>query len=263
MIKKTAILVLLTFSSLVFSQENVFNNYKYVIVPEQFDFLSETDQYQTSSLTKFLLEKKGFEVYLSNEKLPDDLATNRCLGLVADVKRESNMLTIKNFVEFKDCYNKVIYTSKIGKSKIKDYKRGYQDAIRNAFATMNDVTYSYKPKPQKAIDKNLVDEIKIEKDAVNVDDKSQLPIDEKEIKESIKEDVTVKSAVMLYAQANDLGYQLVNTKPEVVFIILKTSKPTFFIIKNKNGILYRKDTNWMAEYYEDNQLVKKEYSIKF
>lgn len=251
------------FSSIVFSQNNVFNSYKYIIVPEKFDFLSEPNQYQTSALTKFLLEKKGFKVYLSNEKLPDDLALDKCLSLIAEVKKESSMLTIKNYIEFKDCYNNVIYTSKIGKSKIKEYKKGYQDAIRNAFEMMNDVTYKYQPKTKNAVEKALVDEKSIEKDAVNIDDKIEVTKNVAIEKVTIKEVATIKTASVLYAQANDLGYQLVNTKPEVVFVILKTSKPTFFILKNKNGILYRNDTDWIAEYYENNQLVKKKYSIKF
>lgn len=261
--KKVTFLILLMFSCVLFSQKNIFNDYKYIIVPVNFDFLSESDQYQTSSLTKFLLEKKGFNVYLSNEKLPDELAVDKCLALIADVKKESGMLTIKNFIEFKDCYNTVVYTTEVGKSKIKEYKRGYQDAIRKAFISMNDVIYKYDPKAKKVVEKKLVNDKVVEKDAVKIDDNSEIVKETKIQKDSVKEIVTIKTDTMLYAQANNLGYQLVNTKPEVVYLLLKTSKPTFFIIKNKNGILYRKDTNWVAEYYENDKLVKKEYSIKF
>ena len=38
------------------------NDYKYVSVPEKFDFLKSNDQYQLNSLTFFLLKKKGFTV---------------------------------------------------------------------------------------------------------------------------------------------------------------------------------------------------------
>ena len=43
------------------------NDYKYVIIPEKFDFVNESDKYQTSSLTKFLL-KRGIKVYKKKNK---------------------------------------------------------------------------------------------------------------------------------------------------------------------------------------------------
>ncbi|MGY8910777.1 MAG: hypothetical protein ACKVIG_13095, partial [Flavobacteriales bacterium] len=67
MIKKTIFLLMLLVSNSLLSQQTNLNKYQYIIVADQFDFLKEVDQYQTSSLTKFLLEKKGFEVFLSNQ----------------------------------------------------------------------------------------------------------------------------------------------------------------------------------------------------
>ena len=88
MIKKITITVLFLVTFTGFSQQSNINNYKYIIVPDRLEIVKKVDQYQTSSLTKFLLAKKGFEVYLSNEKLPDDLALNRCLALTANVVDE-------------------------------------------------------------------------------------------------------------------------------------------------------------------------------
>ena len=62
----------------VFSQNDI-NNYKYVSVPDRFDFLKSTDQYQVNSLTKFLLEKNGFLVLDTSSNYPSDLENNRCL----------------------------------------------------------------------------------------------------------------------------------------------------------------------------------------
>jgi len=41
------------------SQTKKMSDFKYIIVPNKFDFLKKSNQYQTSSLTKFLLQKKG------------------------------------------------------------------------------------------------------------------------------------------------------------------------------------------------------------
>ena len=45
-----------------FEAQTDLNQYKYVAVPDRFDFLKTSDQYQLSSLTQFLLTKKGFTV---------------------------------------------------------------------------------------------------------------------------------------------------------------------------------------------------------
>ena len=37
--------------------QTALNQYKYFSVPERFEFLKESDQYQVNSLTKFLLQK--------------------------------------------------------------------------------------------------------------------------------------------------------------------------------------------------------------
>ena len=50
----------LIFSSyLSFAQKNI-NNYKFIIVPKQYEFQKSEDSYQINSLTKFLFERDGF-----------------------------------------------------------------------------------------------------------------------------------------------------------------------------------------------------------
>ncbi|MFT7331281.1 MAG: hypothetical protein ACI848_001359, partial [Roseivirga sp.] len=67
----------------------------------------------------------------------------------------------------------------------------------------------------------------------------------------------------LYAQPNENGFQLINLKPAVVFLILKTNIKDVFIISNKNGVLYKKGPSWIAEFYENGTLVEKKYQLKF
>ncbi|SDR73223.1 hypothetical protein SAMN05216503_0657 [Polaribacter sp. KT25b] len=262
MIKKITFLLVLFITSSLFSQQINLDKYQYIIVPVQFDFVKKTDQYQTSSLTKFLLKKKGFKVFLSNETLPNELNNNRCLALFASVKDDSSMFTIKNTIEIKDCYGILLYSSEVGKSKNKDYKKGYQEAIRKAYETMTDFEYSYNPASNNV--KNVE-----RKEAVIVDKvKTISPIIDtpSDVKiETLKEKTTVSSTTLdvLYAQATSNGFQLVNTTPKVVFVLLKTNVKDIFIINEKNGILYKLGDNWVAEFYENNQLITKEYQIKF
>lgn len=231
----------------MFSQKKNINNYKYIIVKEKFDFLKKSDQYKTSSLTKFLFKKEGFTVFMDTESLPNDLAQNKCLALFTEVKDKSSMFTIKNIIELRDCNQNIIFTSKVGFSKEKKYDRAYYEAIREAFESIKSLKYSYQPIIKKAI--------------------VPVVIPKKEIKIVLKAKEVVKVVVnklpILYAQSKENGFQLVNATPEIVFQILKTNLQNFYIIKDKNGILYKKNESWVAEYYNENQLVQEEYQIKF
>ena len=55
------IVIFIIFQTSLYAQTGL-NQYKYVSVPDRFDFLKTNDQYQMSSLTQFLLTKKGFTV---------------------------------------------------------------------------------------------------------------------------------------------------------------------------------------------------------
>jgi hypothetical protein len=264
MIIKSAFFLVFLISTSLFSQQINFNKYQYIIVPDKFDFVNKTDQYQTSSVTKFLLKKKGFKVFLSNEQLPEVLSNNKCLALFASVIDNSNMFTIKNSITIKDCYGKTLLTSAVGKSKEKVYDKGYQEAIRNAFESMSNFKYSYNPS---------VETFKKEEVTVNeISKKEIIPVVKEkkvdlipDVKTELNKEKTVvfKSVEFLYSQPKNNGFQLVNTKPEVVFVILKTNVKDFFIIKDKNGIIYKVGENWVAEYYENNQLITIQYQIKF
>jgi len=225
-----------------FSQEQKINKYKYVIVPEKFDFLKRADQYQTSSLTKFLFKKKGFSVFLSNEKLPNDLLLNRCKSLSVSVVDESGLLTVKSKIVIKDCYGETVYISDIGKSKNKDYKKAYHEAIRRAVETMGDVQY----------DPSIED--------TTVATASKVAKNQVEKKGSLPAPMVIET---LNALPKNNGFQLVNKASKVIFEVLKTRKEDVYIIKGKDGSFYKNDEKWYAEFYENDKLVKKEYKVNF
>jgi hypothetical protein len=259
MIKKAVFFLIILMGFSLYSQVDSFSKYQYIIVSDKFDFLKDTDKFQTSSLTKFLFQKKGFKVFLSNEKLPVALNANRCLALFVSVIDESSMLTVKNSIEVKDCFGKIVYKSDIGKSKSKDYKIAYHEAIRDAFAAMVDFEYSYDP---SSLAKKQPDT-----KVVHIESKSEVDlgvsIPEIKDKSNKQEEITANAVVVLYAQTIENGFQLVNTKPEAVFLILRTTRKDFFILKNRNGNFYKNGDNWLAEYYEDGTLLKKEFQVKF
>jgi len=126
----------------LFAQKDI-NSYKYIIVPNQYEFQKTEDQYQINSLVKFLFEKDGFNVMSTTSPFPEELAKRPCMGLKAIVKNKSGMLTTKVKIDLVDCFNSVVFSSEEGKSKIKDYKKGYQDAVRKAFVAIDSLHYKY------------------------------------------------------------------------------------------------------------------------
>ena len=107
-----------------FAQKSL-NEYKYVIVPEQFQFQKEANSYDLNALSKFLFNKYGFTAFLSTDTYPEDLRMNPCLALTANLEKKSGMLSTSVYFELKDCGNKIIFTSEIAKSKEKDFKAAY------------------------------------------------------------------------------------------------------------------------------------------
>ena len=266
MIRKIAISLLFIITISTYSQQEKINNYKYVIVPQKFKFLKSADQYQTSSLTKFLLKKKGFIVFLSSDRLPNELFNDKCKALTANVIDNSSMFTMKSTIQIKDCFGTILYTSKKGRSKEKDYKKGYHESIRSAYATMSDLEYKYNPiketielKKDSKVDLVMpVNKVVPEKVLTKV---KEVAPERKEITKEIFSPSTKTET--LYAQVKPNGFQLVNTVPSIIFHILKTKVKDVFIIKGKNGIMYKNNNTWVAEYYEDDILVIKQYMIKF
>ncbi len=137
-----------------FSQTKL-NNYSYVTVPEHFEFLKGKDKYQLNSLTKFLFNKYGFHAFFENE-LPQVIS--RCEGLKADVIKEGGFIYTKLAVVLTDCNGNEIYRSPQGKSKLKDYRQAYSQALRRAFENIERLEVK-----QKSLDNNKDEEIIVEK----------------------------------------------------------------------------------------------------
>lgn len=257
---KKILLIALFISTASFAQKTL-HNYKYVIVPSKFDFVKSKDKYQTSSLTKFLFNKLGFTAFLDNEELPSELTDNRCKALTGTVFDDSGMFTTKSIVELKDCNNKVVFTSKEGKSKDKEYKKAYHEAIRDAFKS---ISYSYQPLSENTVvaKQEVVQEAEEVKEPEVVEEVVNATADATENPKKTLKNLENKTNV-LYAQPTANGFQLVNTKPEVVFKVLKTSVKDVFVIKDKNGVLYKDGNTWVAEYYNQNKKVVSKYQVKF
>jgi hypothetical protein len=123
--------------------QNTINNYKYVLLPQKFEFLSSTNEYQLNSTAKSLLEQKGFIVYWMNGDMPQAVAANRCNALVADFTQRRALFSTNLTLTLKDCYGNTIFKGKEGRSWEKDFGTAYNEAMNNAFTTLKALPYKY------------------------------------------------------------------------------------------------------------------------
>tara|TARA_R110002051_G_scaffold107681_4_gene180603 strand:+ start:6743 stop:7588 length:846 start_codon:yes stop_codon:yes gene_type:complete len=280
--KKIVFILLLTFCLQSFGQNEI-NNYKYIIVPKQFDAFKKPNQYQTSTLIKYLFAEKGFNV-IYDDALPAELSSNRCLGLLVGLNDESGMFSTKASLSLKDCNSKEIYKTGEGLSKIKEYKSSYDEAIREAFnSSLANFNYSYKKETSDPITvsfKNDVKEVKeesipveqiaekeVEKESVVIEKTSSEVMTP--VKASLAPAITVEKEVskdVVYAQNIPNGYQLVDSTPKIIMKIFKTSQQNIYLgeeTSGTSGLVYAKDGAWFFEYYSGDKLVVKTLTIKF
>ncbi|WP_299147942.1 hypothetical protein [uncultured Dokdonia sp.] len=168
------LLMIASLSSNLYAQS--VNDYKYVIVPEKYDFLKSPDQYQVNSLTKFLFNKYGFEAYKEKDKEILKNPIDPCEALYAQVTSESTFIQAKLTVILKDCNDQVIFKTSEGRSKNKDYKKAYHGALREAFLDIEALQYNYNPSATAVERKTTkIPESSIAKDkSPDLDEKKQI-----------------------------------------------------------------------------------------
>jgi hypothetical protein len=239
------VFVFVLFTSFCFGQN--INNYKAVIVPLKFDFIRTNNQYRLCTISKNNLINAGFIVFYANEIIPKEY-NDRCELLYYDIVKESVFLATQFHIELKDCSGNLIYKSERGYTKEKDTELAYADALKKAFESVNSLHYKY--------DKNRVitSEVTLKNEMAPV---VVSPVSNAIIEKSTSD--------LVYAQATQNGYQLVDASPKVVFVLYKTSRSDLYIATkgNSQGVFVQKDNQWFFEYYENEKLVSEKVVVKF
>jgi hypothetical protein len=106
------------------------SDYKYVVIPSEFNDFKENRSYGLSTfLDRSLKSKKYIVLSETKSQWPQDALMNPCKIVSADILDDKSMFRNKVILQFKDCNSKVVYSEK-GSSTIKEYEPGFQDALR-------------------------------------------------------------------------------------------------------------------------------------
>lgn len=235
------------------------NDYKAVIVPLKYDFMKSDNQYRMATITKSNLNKAGFNAFYANEQLPPELG-DRCQLLYVDVKKDNAFLVTKLFVEFKDCYGKVVYTSEVGRSKEKDYEVAYRESLNMAFVSVNALQYKYSGNAVASAYKAPAPAATSTTPAVAVSTAAARNL------VVVAPSPDLKDPNLLYAQPTESGYQLIDKTPKVVMKLLKTSQTNVFIAIKDNvqgSLILKEDGHWYFESYQNDKLVSEKIVVKF
>jgi hypothetical protein len=143
MLKKAALFAVLFFFVLPVVSQNELNAYKYIIIPKKYDFLKTENQYRLNSLTKHNFDKLGYMTLIQGEALPDEVKSNPCMAATADVVNESNAFTTKLKLTLSNCLGQIVFTSKQGTSKIKEFDKTYSDALEKCFVSVMELNYQF------------------------------------------------------------------------------------------------------------------------
>lgn len=216
------------------------NAYKYIIIPKKYDFLSKENQYRLNTLTKYMFDQEGFTTVLRGEDYPDDLMSDPCLALTADIDDNSNLYKTKLNLILLDCHDNVVFTSVEGTSKIKQYDKTYIDALEKSFVSVKYLNYKYDPSIKgQASKKSEIQQVAVAEPVDNKIVASEItPIEEKaaitktptvepesatkempEVKQEVKEPVIAVAAVPIAKEEH-------KTEPK------EESKPESIIARN-------------------------------
>lgn len=261
------------------------NNYKYIIVPLEFDLSSHEDQYQINSLTEFLFNKYGYKAFLENESFPEDLKLNRCLALKADViEVKGGFLNTKLQINLMDCEDRLVVSSKVGKSREKEHRVAHNLAVRDAFKTFQFFNYKYKSdavipalSSNKSVSTKTNDDV-TQKEIERLKQEVATLKKEKGVKQNVIKPVVEKpskvnkienskalkgDAIIFYAQPIKKGFQVVDQTPKVIMILLETPKANTFIVKDQNAIVYKEDGFWYISKNDGESISLEALNLKF
>lgn len=268
-LRKLGVTVVLTLAIVAGYSQNTINSYKYVLLPQKFEFMSSPNEYQLNSTAKTLLEQKGFTVYWTNGDMPPAIAANRCSALTADITQRKALFTTNLTLTLKDCYGNTIFKGKEGRSWEKEFETAYNEALKNAFTSLNALPYKYDSTKTAQTQQPAAPVATAESAAPPAtagNTSATAPPTTASTPASQTPVTTTPARGILYAQPIANGYQLVDITPKKIMTLLKTSLQDCFLATAADatsGIVFKTNDQWFFESYKDGTLVSQKLTIKF
>lgn len=259
--KNVIVLLIALFAIFTASAQDELNAYKYVIVESQYEFQNDPNEFDLNELAVFLLQKTNIKAIIDKGALPEDTNRGTCNSLRLKLDK-SGTLSTNLEASFVDCSGNIIFKPVKGKSKKKEYRGAYHEALRETLDFINTYTYVYdgddslakKPVKETAVNKDKPEEV------VTV---YNITPEQTQVGTERSTD-TSQSFKFQYANANtaytllenEQGYALHHYGKEIG--TLKKAGSQNFIVKTIDfqGIAYYENDNIIVEYDKEGKSEK-------
>ena len=133
------------------AQNQDLNDYKYIVVENQYDFQSEANEYRLNELIVFEFKKRNFNAFRNSAILPEDMNRGVCNALQLKIDK-SGSLTRNLILRLVNCAGDTVFTTKKGVGRTKSNDKAYFEALRDAMTSFDAVDYKYvKPNDIKTL----------------------------------------------------------------------------------------------------------------
>ncbi len=233
------------------------NDYKYVIVDNQYEFQNEANEYRLNEMMVFEIEKRGLTAYRNTSVLPQDLNKGTCNALTLKVTSSSG-LRVKMKIEFVNCSSVVVFTTKDGIGRTKVYQKAYREAVRDAMTSLDEINYTYsgglvdRPSgievPIQIMQPSAVSVDMDIKSSVKVVTEVPSDIPSSELVEQVGDEIYFTDSKEYKIQSTKTGFNIYN-KNNLIGTLKKSQSGCYFAItSNFTGIGYEKDDSLVIEY---------------
>lgn len=295
--KKVLTLIVLACSfALNSNAQQSINDFQYVVIPLQYEFLKGKDTYRLNTLTRVLFQKEGFKTFFNEETLPDDLFKDRCLALYADVKKvKGGFRKTKLEIVLKDCKGDVVLKSDVGQSGENVHEKRHKEALTDAFQSIKKLKYSYKaPKKEvvTVIEKPIEKEEPVEKIVEQKKEEVTIEVNQDEAKVVVKEKAIEKPELkvesdplenskpkldqkqkeviadskkeeFLTVKTIPLGFEILDSKSKIIMTLLKTGAADVYLVKGKDAIVFKSGIKWIYSENDGSKETLKELPLQF
>ena len=193
-------------------------------------------------------------------------------------------------IELIDCNGKVVSISQVGETKVKEYAKAYNLALREAFQTYQYMGYKYQPKagvietkPLESLPVSEANKDDAQKEIERLKKQVEVLKEEKEATQAIKEDlvstptesIAPKKVVQTelkevkkaddgwYANPIDNGFQVVDANSKKIMVLLYSGAPDVYIVKGKDAIVFKNDEAWVYGINDGSSLKVNRITLKF
>ncbi len=269
------------------------NDYKYIIVPKKFGAFPSENMHLTSTMVKYYFTEYGFNTVYDDE-FPIDLVQDPCIGLTSDLLDYSSMIATKIVIVLKDCRGNEVFRTMEGRSKEKEFRNSYKEAIKKSFASFDQIAYNYVPKEKTRMpdDRNKTIKVSFKDDVKSVENMKDSKVVEQKAtpeeqlyksREPVSSDITKattpekeEEAAMeisqskteerkLIAQKVPNGYRILDKASNEILKLQETSLQDVFLTNYRGfqALVFKKEGQWMLEYTENDERHQEELKIIF